>query len=219
MIKRRKKEDGRKKTDSTIIEPEPSMRQLTSETGFRRNYPDCRYVSTWLIATICALVVPGCEEETRSVAKRPETRALDQTGVAVGLDETGGRAPVQTKPQVKQSGPIIGQRTTDIRNASKELNQGGAQVASPRIVSKDPITLPGNAYVSIVSRSSALSIQHSMDLYHATNERYPKDLDEFMAEIIKPNGIALPQLPPYQKYAYDEKAHKLIILEYEYLKN
>ena len=77
------------------------MRPLTSETGFRRNYPDCRYVSTWLIVTICALVVPGCEEETRSVAKRPETRALDQTGIAVGLDETAGATPVQTKPAGK----------------------------------------------------------------------------------------------------------------------
>ena len=194
------------------------MRQLMSETGFRRNCPDYTQLSTWLIVIICSLVAPGCEEETRSVAKRPETRALDQTGISVGLDETA-RAPVQAKPPAKQSGPIIGQRTTDIRNASKELNQGGAQVASTRIVSKDPITLPGNAYVSIVSRSSVLSIQHSMDLYHAANERYPKDLDEFMAEIIKPNGIALPQLPPYQKYSYDETEHKLVILEYAYLKN
>ena len=194
------------------------MRPLTSETGFRRNHPACLHRLTWLIVTICALVAPGCEEETRNVGKRPETRALDQTGIAVGLDEPA-RAPVQAKPPAKQSGPIIGQRTTDIRNASKELNQGGAQVASSRIVAKDPITLQGNAYVSIVGRSSVLSIQHSMDLYHATNERYPKDLDEFMTEIIKPNGIALPQLPPYQKYAYDEKEHKLIVLEYEYLKN
>jgi hypothetical protein len=194
------------------------MRPPTSETGFRRNYPDCPNLSTWLIFTICALVASGCEEETRNVGKRPETRALDQTGVSVGLDETA-RAPVQAKPPAKQSGPIIGQRTTDIRNASKELNQGGAQVASTRIVSKDPITLQGNAYVSIVGRSSVLSIQHSMDLYHATNERFPKDLDEFMTEIIKPNGIALPQLPTYQKYAYDEKEHKLVVLEYEYLKN
>ena len=129
------------------------------------------------------------------------------------------RAPVQAKPPAKQSGPIIGQRTTDIRNANKELKQGGTHVASPKIVAKDPITVQGNAYVSIVGRSSILSIQHSMDLYHATNERYPKDLDEFMTEIIKPNGIALPQLPPYQKYAYDEKEHKLVVLEYEYLKN
>jgi hypothetical protein len=194
------------------------MRPSISETGFRRNHAGYSYLAIWLIVTICGLVAPGCEEETRNVGKRPETRALDQTGISVGLDEPA-RAPVQAKPPAKQSGPIIGQRTTDIRNASTELNQGGAKVASPKIVAKDPITLPGNAYVSIVGRSSVLSIQHSMDLYHATNERYPKDLDEFMTEIIKPNGVALPQLPPYQKYAYDEKEHKLIILEYEYLKN
>ena len=195
------------------------MRPPSSETGFRRSHHlDRSSLSTWLIVTICALIAPGCEEETRNVGKRPETRALDQTGISVGLDETA-RAPVQARQQAKQSGPIIGQRTTDIRNASKELNQRGAQVASSRIVAKDPITLQGNAYVSIVGRSSVLSIQHSMDLYHATNERYPKDMDEFMTEIIKPNGIALPQLPPYQKYTYDEKEHKLIVLEYEYLKN
>ena len=194
------------------------MRQRMSETGFRRNYPSCEQIAPWLVVTICIMVVAGCEEETRNVGKRPETRALDQTGISVGLDETA-RAPAQAKPPARQSGPIIGQRTTDIRSASKELKQGGAKVASQKIVAKDPITVQGNAYVAIVGRTSVLSIQHSMDLYHATNDRYPKDLDEFMTEIIKPNGVALPQLPPYQKYAYDDKEHKLIVLEYEYLKN
>jgi hypothetical protein len=194
------------------------MCQLRSGTVSRRNYRDCPQLATWLIVIIYTLVAPGCEEETRNVGKKHETRALDQTGIAVGLDETAP-APVKAKTQVKQSGPITGQRTTDIRNANKEVNQGGAYIASPKIVAKDPITVQGNAYVSIVGRSSILSIQHAMDLYHATNERYPKDLDEFMTEIIKPHGIALPQLPPYQKYAYDDKEHKLVVLEYEYLKN
>ena len=53
-----------------------------------------------------------------------------------------------------------------------------------------------------------------MDLYQAENDRYPKDYDEFMDEIIKANNIALPKLPHYQEYGYDEKEHKLIILEY-----
>jgi hypothetical protein len=35
-----------------------------------------------------------------------------------------------------------------------------------------------------------------------------------MAEIIKANNISLPRLPSYQEYAYNEKEHKLIILEY-----
>ena len=43
------------------------------------------------------------------------------------------------------------------------------------------------------------------------------DVQEFMDEVIKPgqpDGISLPQLPYYQEYGYDEKQHKLIILEY-----
>jgi hypothetical protein len=182
-------------------------------TGFRGDHSNWLYPSTWLIIAVCTSVAPGCEEETRNVSKKPETRALDQTGISIGLDENP-RGAAKVKAPIKQAGPIIGQRTTDIRDTNKELKQRGAQVASPRIVAKDPITIQGNEYVSIVGRSSVLSIQHSMDLYHATNERYPKDLDEFMTEIIKPNGIALPQLPPHQKYSYDAKEHKLVIIEY-----
>ena len=40
-----------------------------------------------------------------------------------------------------------------------------------------------------------------------------------MTEIIKANNIALPKLPLYQKYGYDEREHKLIILEYRDLKD
>ena len=41
--------------------------------------------------------------------KKAETRALDQTGVSVGLDDEPAQS--QAKPTAKQSGPIIGQRT------------------------------------------------------------------------------------------------------------
>lgn len=138
----------------------------------------------------------GCEEERNPIAKA---------------------APKAQAPT--PSGGIIGQRTQEVRNAAVELQKGGAQVGSTRIVARDPITLQGNAYVSIIGQTSILSIQHALDLYHATNDRYPKDYDEFMAEIIKANNLALPKLPPYQKYGYDEKEHKLIILEYPDLKN
>jgi hypothetical protein len=62
-------------------------------------------------------------------------------------------------------------------------------------------------------------IDHAMNLFMAENDRYPKDYDEFMNVIIKANNIALPKLPYYQKYGYDEQRHRLIILEYPALKN
>ena len=146
------------------------------------NGRDGRAHAPWLMSlAVCVLsAAAGCEEEARHVQSRPNSRAADQTGINVGIDvedrSTGQARPQpQAKPRPQQSGPIIGQRTTEIRN----------------------------------------NIKHAMDLYKATNDRYPKDYDEFMTEIIKANNIALPQLPPYQAYGYDEKEHKLILLEYQ----
>jgi hypothetical protein len=178
-----------------------------------------------LIAVV--FVAAGCEEEMRNVGSRPQTRALDQTGVSVGFDESSrpqGRPQPQPQPQPPaqpkfkrptDSGPILGRRTQEVRNAATELQKGGARVASTKITAKDYITLQGNAYVTIIGRTSIMKIQQAMDLYHAANDRYPKDLDEFMNEIIKPNNIALPVLPLHQAYGYDENEHKLIILEYK----
>jgi hypothetical protein len=148
----------------------------------------CRWL---LVLGACVFASAGCEEEPRHV----------------------GDKPIVAKPE-EPSGRVIGQRTQEIANAAPVLEQGHAKVASTKIVAKDPITLVGNAYVSIVGRASQLKIESALNIFHGANDRYPKDYAEFMAEIIKANSISLPKLPPYQEYSYDEKEHKLIILEY-----
>jgi len=168
----------------------------------------------WLGLAVCALAAAGCEEEVRNVGKRPQTRALDQTGVSVGLDTDRPQAPAPPRAPAKREF-IVGKRTQEIRNANIELQKGGAQVATTKITAKDPITLPGNAYVRIIGRTSMMNIEHALDLYQAETGHFPKDYNEFMDVIIKANNIALPKLPYYQEYGYDEKAHKLLILEYE----
>ena len=160
---------------------------------------DLRHLS--VLTILSALVLSaGCEEE-RNVGDKPNGQGK-------------AKSSTPTKPEF-----IVGRRTQEIKNAATELKKGGAIVATTKITAKDPITLPGNAYVTIIGQTSILNMQHAMDLYHAENDRYPKNYDEFMNEIIKANIIALPVLPEYQKYGYDEKEHKLVILEYEDLKN
>jgi hypothetical protein len=177
------------------------------------------------VGLIASLVAAGCEEEMRNVGNRPQTRALDQTGVNVGIEgNPGAQAQPRPQPQAKPKRPvdfqpIVGRRTQEIRNAATEVQKEGARIASTKITAKDYITLQGNAYVTTIGRLSIMQIEHAIDLYHATNDRYPKDLDEFMSEIIKANNIALPKLPYYQAYGYDEKEHKLVILEYKDLKD
>ena len=162
--------------------------------GTTRGWKPTRYISGlyWLLLAGLAIASAGCEEEPRV---------------------TAGKRNVSSKPR-EDSGPIIGQRTQKIVEAEAALKKGDARVASTKIVAKDPITLQGNAYVAIIGRASQLQIEHALNLFRGANDRYPKDYDEFMAEIIKANNISLPRLPAYQEYAYDEKEHKLIVIEY-----
>lgn len=170
---------------------------------------------SWLALAGLALVAAGCEEEVRHVGNRPETRAPGVAGVAVGLDDQpAGPAKAQFKKAPANPEFIVGKRTQQILNANVEMQKSGAHQATTKITAKDYITLQGNAYVTAIGQTSMLQIQHALDLYHATNDRYPKDYDEFMNEIIRANNIALPKLPYYQAYGYDEQQHKLIILEY-----
>ena len=93
----------------------------------------------------------------------------------LGLDENP-RTPAQAKPPAKQSGPIIGQRTTDIRNASKELKQGGAQVASTKNRRQRPDHGSGKCLCfdcrPVICRSRSST---RWTFITPTNDRYPKD--------------------------------------------
>ncbi|WP_250846829.1 hypothetical protein [Aquisphaera insulae] len=147
---------------------------------------------------VALIAAAGCQEDGNVEQKAPAPKA-------------GAAAPAPAKKPEPEF--IVGKRTQVIKNAGVELEKG-AKEATTKITAKDPITLQGNAYVTAIGRTSILNIQHAMDLYHAENDKYPKDYQEFMDVIIKANNIALPKLPVYQDYGYDEKEHKLIILEY-----
>ncbi len=159
--------------------------------------------STAAAALLLMLAAVGCEEERHTKAG-PSTKSKNAVAHAPAA------AP---QPEF-----IVGKRTQEIVNATPEAQQG-TTVSDFKITAKDYITMQGNAYVSIIGKTAVMNIDHAVDLYKAANDRYPKDYDEFMAEIIKANNISLPKLPYYQKYGYDEANHKLVVLESESLKN
>lgn len=148
-------------------------------------------------ACLTVLALAGCEDE--STPKRAGA---------------GKKASAPAQPEF-----IVGKRTMEVKNAAEEEKKGATVITKPRITAKDPITLQGNAYVTAIGKLSIAQIQQAMELYKATNDRYPANYDEFLAEIIRANNIALPKLPYYQAYGYDEKEHRLVILEYPDKKN
>jgi hypothetical protein len=153
--------------------------------------------------------------------------ALVGLGLALGCDQpTGSTMPRSRDRPAKVADPsppppapeaprqfIVGKRTQDVREVETEKKAGGV-VTTPRITAKDPITLQGNAYVTAIGKISIGQIEYAIKLYQAETGEFPKTYDEFMEKIIKANNIALPQLPVYQKYAYDAPNHKLVVMEY-----
>ena len=110
----------------------------------------------------------------------------------------------------KDPGSIIGKKTQKI---GKFDPKAGKRVSDSKIRATDPITAPLSAYGPMLEKISKSQIEHAVRLFHGFNNRYPKDYDEFMAEIIKKNRIKLPVLPGRMRYEYDEANHKLVIVE------
>jgi hypothetical protein len=112
----------------------------------------------------------------------------------------------QTK---KDSSVIIGKKTDKIEKFDPKAKQ---EVSDSKVRADDPILYPLQAYGPMVEQISKMHIEHALDLFNASEGRYPKDYEEFMTRIIKANSIKLPVLPGQWKYAYDVENHKLEVV-------
>ena len=74
------------------------------------------------------------------------------------------------------------------------------------------MTAPLSAYGPMVEKVSILAVEHAINLFNATEGRYPKDHAEFMEKIIRANDIKLPVLPYKGQYKYDEEQHALVVV-------
>ncbi len=158
----------------------------------------------------------GCAESPPPASGASAPPPAVQPASAVPARPPGSTAagvPPMPAPPASNGGSILGKKTDDVRDAQQEV-AAGAQKVEPRITGKDPITVTGSAYAAIVGRTEQLRIKQAIDIFKATNDRFPKDYDEFKKEILDANGIRLTTLPPHQKYGYDAEKHELVILEY-----
>ena len=71
----------------------------------------------------------------------------------------------------------------------------GEEVVKPEVKITNPITGPLEAYGPLVQQVAALGIDHAINLFYATEGRYPNSYDEFMTRIIKENNRCLPVIP------------------------
>lgn len=90
---------------------------------------------------------------------------------------------------------------------------GDKQEADDSLKMSNPVTGALEIYQPLKQQVIGLGIDHAIQLFHALEGRYPRDLDEFMTRVIKENHIKLPPLGAGQSYEYDVQNHKLLIVE------
>lgn len=138
----------------------------------------------------------------------PDTGAKSRTGaLGVTTQDVNDLAKPASPPPERKG--VVGQTTGEIGKFDPNANQ---QVSQQKIQASDPITAPLAAYGPMVEKVSKIEIDSAVNLFHGTEGRYPKDYDEFMEKIVKPNNIKLPALPYGGKYQYDEATHSLQIV-------
>jgi hypothetical protein len=88
----------------------------------------------------------------------------------------------------------------------------GKEVVTIEAKVTDPITGPLEILKQMQVKLPSMQIEQALNLFNATEGRFPQTHEEFMTQIIKANNLALPQLPADLAYQYDVAGHKLLIV-------
>jgi hypothetical protein len=123
----------------------------------------------------------------------------DPPGVAPG---TSNKATTSKKKHEQSNTSLQTKADVGVGAAGKDYGNGDAGL----------VTTPVSAYFSaremIVFK---IKLPHAMQMFKALNDRNPKSQEEFDEQILKENGIDLPELPEGQKYVYDPEKGQLMV--------
>ena len=99
--------------------------------------------------------------------------------------------------------------TTEI---GEYLPEAGKELVNPKAPVTDPITGPLAVLKNAQLQIPQLAIEHALNLFQASEGRFPESHSEFMQRIITENQIRLPELAADLKYEYDVANHRLVIV-------
>ncbi len=148
-------------------------------------------------ACLSTLLVFGCEQPVEPPTVSEEVKVQIEAEEAKAAEEKAARDAAEEEYAMKVAG--VG-----------ATGKGDYGVTSEEAASI--ITVPISTYFQAQERAVFdMQIPHTMNLFQATEGRYPNSEDEFFQRIIKENQIQLPKLPEGDSYVYDVPSHTLMI--------
>ena len=105
--------------------------------------------------------------------------------------------------------------TPEAEYVEKKADVGATGKGEYGVTSEQPmsiVTVPVSTYFKAQEMAVfRMQIPSAMNLFQASEGRYPNSEEEFMTKIIKANQIVLPKLPEGDVYFYDVQARELKI--------
>mgnify|MGYP003337976924 FL=1 len=143
------------------------------------------------------------------LAKHPPTskRSLGCTITAALLLLTGCSEQTPAKPN--QANNLLKPPAGEISEFKPAQNNN---IVDPTLPVTDPISGPLAILKNAQRQLPSLAIEQALNLFNASEGRYPNSFQEFMDRIITENRISLPQLPAGLEYQYDVSNHQLVVV-------
>lgn len=144
--------------------------------------------------------------------------------LALGCSEPVSMEGIQQTPSTEtkaESSPVETEHTPVESTESEDEYQlkkagvGATGKGQYGVTAEQPmsiITTPVSTYFYAQEKTVFdMQIPQSLNLFQASEGRYPNSEEEFMNKIIKANMIVLPKLPEGDSYVYDVPSHTLMV--------
>ncbi len=164
-----------------------------------------RAVGAYVCLGTLIFFVSGCTESV-------EMEFSGSTSVESGVSEQDASALEQEEAKTPAGGEA---EAPDEEYDVKRAGVGATGKGQYGVTSEQPmsiITTPISTYFFAQEKTVFdMQIPQAMNLFQASEGRYPNSEEEFMERIIKANMINLPKLKDGDSYFYDVPSHTLMI--------
>lgn len=134
---------------------------------------------------------------------------------AATTSETNADAATTNETNADAAGTTENATEPEAEYVEKKADVGATGKGEYGVTSEEPmsiVTVPVSTYFKAQEMAVfRMQIPSAMNLFQASEGRYPNSEEEFMTKIIKANQIVLPKLPEGDVYFYDVQARELKI--------
>ena len=173
------------------------------------------------ISLVVMVVVAGCDSGTSSgggsdmdaLAAQLDQAKQVEANAKAAAEAAAAKAAADKQAAEEAAREVAAQQTAEerARAESTEFNARSGRRGQSFHGQGGYLNAVFSARFTAENQMTINMIKHNLDLFEATNSRYPKSQEEFFQAIITDGGVTLPELREGEEYWYDVENHELMV--------